>query len=125
MIKFTRDELETISDTLAAAKQDFTEAGRKRLGILRWKVRNLLAEYDQPVTLPPLPLAAAADLTPRQWQVMRLVAEGKSMRQIGQDLDISVRTVEFHKNEAMRRLKLSNTAQLIRYAATLNGKGES
>ncbi len=55
-------------------------------------------------------------LTPRQREVLQLVAEGKSMKEIAQLLQISVRTVEFHKNGLMEELGLRTTAELTRYA---------
>src|SRR5215469_12051110 len=55
-------------------------------------------------------------LTPRQREVLQLVAEGKSMKEIAQILKISVRTVEFHKNRIMEELGFRTTAELTRYA---------
>jgi DNA-binding NarL/FixJ family response regulator len=55
-------------------------------------------------------------LTPRQREVLQLIAEGKSMKEIAQILHISVRTVEFHKNGVMEELGLRTTAELTRYA---------
>jgi DNA-binding NarL/FixJ family response regulator len=55
-------------------------------------------------------------LTPRQREVLQLVAEGKSMKEIAGILDISVRTVEFHKNGIMQELGCRTTAELTRYA---------
>jgi DNA-binding NarL/FixJ family response regulator len=55
-------------------------------------------------------------LTPRQREVLQLVAEGKSMKQIADILRISVRTVEFHKNSIVQELGLRTTAELTRYA---------
>jgi DNA-binding NarL/FixJ family response regulator len=55
-------------------------------------------------------------LTPRQREVLQLVAEGKSMKEIAQILEISVRTVEFHKNGIMQELHCRSTAELTRYA---------
>ncbi len=55
-------------------------------------------------------------LTPRQREVLQLVAEGKSMKEIAQILQISVRTVEFHKNGIMQELGCRTTAELTRYA---------
>ncbi|MBV8728214.1 MAG: response regulator transcription factor, partial [Acidobacteriia bacterium] len=53
---------------------------------------------------------------PRQREVLQLVAEGKSMKEIARILDISVRTVEFHKNGIMQELGFRTTAELTRYA---------
>lgn len=55
-------------------------------------------------------------LTPRQREVLRLVAEGKSAKKIGAVLKISPRTVEYHKYRLMDDLKLQSSAELIRYA---------
>jgi DNA-binding NarL/FixJ family response regulator len=55
-------------------------------------------------------------LTPRQREVLQLVAEGKAMKEIAQILKISVRTVEFHKNGIMQELGFRTTAELTRYA---------
>lgn len=55
-------------------------------------------------------------LTPRQREVLQLIAEGKSLKEIAQILNISVRTVEFHKNGLMQVLGFRTTAELTRYA---------
>lgn len=55
-------------------------------------------------------------LTPRQREVLQLVAEGKSAKEIAAMLNISVRTVEFHKAGVMEELGLRTTAELTRYA---------
>jgi DNA-binding NarL/FixJ family response regulator len=55
-------------------------------------------------------------LTPRQREVVQLVAEGKTMKEISAALNISVKTVEFHKTTLMNELGLRTTADLIRYA---------
>jgi DNA-binding NarL/FixJ family response regulator len=55
-------------------------------------------------------------LTPRQREVLQLVAEGKSAKQIADILFISVKTVEFHKKHLMEELRARNSADLVRYA---------
>ena len=55
-------------------------------------------------------------LTPRERQVTKLIAEGKTNRVIAKLLFISVRTVENHRANIMKKLKLKNTAELIKYA---------
>ena len=55
-------------------------------------------------------------LTPRQREVLQLVAEGKSIKEIATLLNISVKTVEFHKSHIMQLLDLHTTADLTRYA---------
>jgi DNA-binding NarL/FixJ family response regulator len=56
------------------------------------------------------------DLTPRQGQVLQLIAEGKSLKQVALILEISVRTAESHKYEMMRKLGVRTNAELIQYA---------
>ena len=55
-------------------------------------------------------------LTPRQREVLQLVAEGRSAREIGTLLKISARTVEFHKYRMMEDLGLRTNAELIQFA---------
>jgi DNA-binding NarL/FixJ family response regulator len=55
-------------------------------------------------------------LTPRQKEILRLVAQGYTNREIATQLAISVRTVEVHRFNLMRRLRVRNVAQLLRQA---------
>jgi DNA-binding NarL/FixJ family response regulator len=61
-------------------------------------------------------LKAGIELTPRQRDVLQLLAEGKSAKEIGSILEISARTVETHKYKMMDDLGVSTAAQLIQYA---------
>ncbi len=58
-------------------------------------------------------------LTSRQKEILRLVAQGHTNREIGEQLNISVRTVEVHRFNLMRRLRVRNVAQLLRQAMLL------
>ena len=58
-------------------------------------------------------------LTPRQRDILRLVSIGHTNREIAQVLEISVRTVEVHRFNLMRRLSVRNVAQLLRRALQL------
>jgi len=60
--------------------------------------------------------AARNDLTARQREVLRLIAMGCSAKDIANQLNISVRTAEFHRAAIMQRLGLHSTAQMTRYA---------
>jgi DNA-binding NarL/FixJ family response regulator len=60
----------------------------------------------------------AQDLSLRQREVLQLVAEGKSMKEIAAVLNVSIKTVEFHKTRIMRQLGLRTTAELTKYAIT-------
>jgi len=55
-------------------------------------------------------------LTSRQREVLQLLAEGKTMKEVAAVLGISTRTAESHKYEIMRQLAVQTTADLIRYA---------
>lgn len=55
-------------------------------------------------------------LTPRQLQVLTMLAEGKSSKQIGFDLGLSSKTVDVHRANIMQRLGLVDLASLTRYA---------
>lgn len=55
-------------------------------------------------------------LTPRQREVLQLVAEGRTVKEIASILDVAPRTVEFHKNGVARNLGLRTTAELTQYA---------
>jgi len=58
-------------------------------------------------------------LTPREQEVMRLIAEGKSTKGLAEKLFISPRTAGNHRSSIMRKLDLHSTHELIRYAAKL------
>jgi DNA-binding NarL/FixJ family response regulator len=55
-------------------------------------------------------------LTVRQREVLRLIAEGSSMKHIASILSVTPRTVAFHKYQMMNQLKIRSTPELIRYA---------
>jgi len=55
-------------------------------------------------------------LTPRQREVLQLLAEGRSAKEIAASLEISARTVEFHKYQMMEALDLHTNAELIHFA---------
>jgi len=56
------------------------------------------------------------DLTTRERQVLTMVAEGKKSKDIAQLLSISIRTVEHHRANIMKKINIKNTAELIKYA---------
>jgi DNA-binding NarL/FixJ family response regulator len=55
-------------------------------------------------------------ISPRQREILQLLAEGKSGKEIASILDISVRTVEFHKYRMMEQLNIKTSAELVQYA---------
>lgn len=64
----------------------------------------------------PVALEPDVPLTPREIDVLRLLAQGYTNRQAGKILGISVRTVEYHRGNLTAKLKLDGRVQLIRYA---------
>jgi DNA-binding CsgD family transcriptional regulator len=57
-----------------------------------------------------------ATLTPREKEILKFLAEGQSVKEIAQHLNLSVKTVEAHKFNLMRKLDIHNKAQLVQYA---------
>jgi DNA-binding NarL/FixJ family response regulator len=59
---------------------------------------------------------ASDNLTPRQRQVLQLIAEGHSTKEIAHRLNLSVKTVETHRAQLMERLQIREIAGLVKYA---------
>lgn len=72
--------------------------------------------FDEPEPSRREPPSRAPRLTPRQREVLQLVAEGNTIKEIAAILDISIKTVEFHKSRIMEELDLHTTADLTKYA---------
>jgi DNA-binding NarL/FixJ family response regulator len=66
--------------------------------------------------LQPEPRKPAQELTPRQREVLQLLAEGRSMKEVASVLNLTPRTVAFHKYRMMDELKVKSTAELVQYA---------
>ncbi|WP_455243427.1 response regulator transcription factor [Petrachloros mirabilis] len=79
-------------------------------------MKSVLRQTSEPVTEEPVDLEL---LTPRQRDILRLVSIGHTNREIANMLHISVRTVEVHRFNLMRRLNVRNVAQLLRRALQL------
>jgi DNA-binding NarL/FixJ family response regulator len=61
-------------------------------------------------------LSPLEQLTPRQREILQLLAEGRNTKEIASDLDISVKTVESHRLQLMERLNIHDVPGLVRYA---------
>jgi DNA-binding NarL/FixJ family response regulator len=59
---------------------------------------------------------AAAELTPRETEVLTRIAEGRSNKEIASLLNVGVRTVETHRERLMRKLDIHNVAGLTKFA---------
>ena len=55
-------------------------------------------------------------MTPRQLEILRLIAQGKRMKEIAAELNLSVRTIEDHKAQLLRMLGVDSTAELVKFA---------
>ena len=56
------------------------------------------------------------ELTPRQREILQLIAEGQTTKEMARLLDLSIKTVETHRTELMNRLDIHDVAGLVRYA---------
>ena len=72
--------------------------------------RTLVQAYLAKSELPPDPL------TPREREVLQLVAEGKTTKEVAETLGISVKTAESHRAHILRKLDTPNIAGIVRYA---------
>lgn len=72
-----------------------------------------IGKYSGRVNAEPCPLRK---LSPRQEQVLQLIAEGKTTKQVALELNISVKTVETHRARIMEQLDIHDIAGLVRYA---------
>lgn len=76
-------------------------------------LRNLIQEQPQSASAGP---ESVEPLTPREVDVLRLIVQGYTNRQVGEELRISVRTVEGHRANLSGKLGLRSRVELVRYA---------
>ena len=100
------DELEKAIRTVACGQKYLTPAVSEQL----------IATVTAPRSDAASPYNAAESLTQRQREILQLIAEGRSSREIAALLNISVKTVETHRSLLMERLNLHDVAGLVRYA---------
>jgi len=65
---------------------------------------------------PPAPRRRPEALTSREQEILRLIWSGLKNKEIGQRLKISVKTVEAHRANMMKKVRVTNTAQLLKSA---------
>jgi DNA-binding NarL/FixJ family response regulator len=89
-----------------------------------WQVFNgktyITRLISQRVAAGPIPVKDAVPLTTRQREVLQLVAEGRTAKEIANQLKLAVKTAVFHKSSIMDKLGLRTTAGLTRYAIENN-----
>src|SRR3954452_228964 len=76
-------------------------------------------------TAPARPAGPPDDLTPRELEVLRLIALGHTNAEIGSQLQLSIRTVESHRAHIQHKLRRSTRAELVRYALDHGLLGDS
>jgi len=76
----------------------------------------LLNGYTKSGAHTPLPEPLGERLTSREREIVQLLAEGKSSKEVASDLGISVKTAETHRANIMRKLDLHSVSELVRYA---------
>lgn len=76
----------------------------------------LLSGFLNPQAVADELAAGRAGLTPREREIVQLVAEGRSTKETADQLGISVKTAETHRANIMRKLNLGSVADLVRYA---------
>jgi RNA polymerase sigma factor (sigma-70 family) len=74
----------------------------------------VVKEYLQ--NLPKNEASAFTILTTREREVLQLIAEGKSTKQIAAILNVSVKTIETHRQQIMEKLNIHSVAELTKYA---------
>jgi len=103
-------DLATAVQTLSANKTFFTANMSKIMtsGVHQWK---------SPMSAPGI---ADSRITPRQHEILQLLAEGKTSKEVATTLSLSVKTAETHRANIMRRLNCHSVTELVRYAIRNN-----
>jgi len=104
---------EDADSELLAAIDTLRQGGTYISPLLSPQLAGLFMEQAQPAGKPWL---SGELLTVREREVIKLIAEGKSSKEIGGLLFISSRTVQHHRANIMRKLNLKKTADLVKYA---------
>lgn len=108
---------ESASDRLLAALDSVTKGEYFLDSSVSQQVVKKLMEF--PLRETKITDAAYGTLTPREQEIMRLLAEGLSGKEIAERLFISPKTVENHRSSIMNKLELHSTMELVRYAVKL------
>jgi DNA-binding NarL/FixJ family response regulator len=76
----------------------------------------MLTNFNEGKTKADLPETMRDRLTSREREIVQLLAEGKSSKEVASSLNISVKTAETHRANIMRKLQLHTVSELVRYA---------
>jgi len=117
-------------DALAAGARGFilkTDAGRLLVSAIEALLRHqpfftgnvsdfVLARYLDPELVANVGTATPRRLTERETEIVQLLAEAKTGKEVATRLGVSVKTVEAHRSNIMRKLNIHSVAELVRYA---------
>lgn len=76
----------------------------------------ILGSFNAVGTVKEVPELVSSRLTSREQEIVQLLAEGKSSKEVAVSLGISVKTAETHRANVMRKLELHSVSELVRYA---------
>jgi DNA-binding NarL/FixJ family response regulator len=99
-----------------SATEELVTAIRSALAGQTYVAPALAAELARPAGQAAGRARPAGSMTPRQREILQLLADGYAVKEIARRLDISPRTVEFHKRQMMESVGVHSTAQLINWA---------
>ena len=102
-----------------SAASELTTAIRESLRGKSYVSRSIAKSMFDEASRPQADQLAVRDLSVREREVLQLLAEGKSMKEVAAVLDISPRTVEFHKYRIMELLRITTNAELVQQAIKL------
>ena len=96
------------------------EVLKGRLYVSPSVAENLVEQALNPAEARPSGLQGGSDkLSARQREVLQLIAEGQSTKEIASTLNVSIKTIEFHKTRIMKQLGVHSTAELTKHAISL------
>ena len=118
-----------VAEVLAAGARGFmlkSDIGRELVhaveGVLRHRpfYTEHVAKLVKEGKLSAAPRRAGGPLSPRERQIVQMIAEGRSTKEIARSLGLSPRTVETHRANILHKLNLPSVAELVRYAVRNN-----
>ena len=99
-------DLITALETLANHKPFFTSTATE----------VMLTNFQRPCSIPAPGEMRSSRLTSREREIVQLLSEGKSSKEVASSLGISVKTAETHRANIMRKLEIHSVSELVRYA---------
>src|SRR3990170_5469489 len=98
---------EELDEAIRAVVQDRTYITPRIIDII---VKDYFSQVEKPTS------SALSALTSRQYEVLQLLAEGKTTREIAQQMSLSVKTIESHRQQIINKLNIRSIAGLTKYA---------